>query len=436
MIINCRWFAIINGKNKKLLILFAAACIILSAFCVCAGEDVRVVVNDNALVFDQQPVIENNRTLVPLRAIFEALGAEVNWDENTKTITVHKENTNIVLTVDECRAFADGREVELDVAPKIINDRTLVPVRFVAESMDCFVGWQEDTKTVFIADGDNKPERNLSVHYIDVGQADSILIMLPNGQNMLIDAGNNADVDLVINYLKEQGIAFLDYVIGTHPHEDHIGGLDMVIDYFDAGYIYMPEIQHSTKTFEDVLIAVQKKNLQIRSAKAGINIISSNGLCVDIIAPAGDFYKDLNDYSAVIKITYLNNTFLFMADAGKLSENQITADVKADVLKVGHHGSDTSTSITFLGRVSPDYAVISVGKGNPYGHPSQSVLDLLNSHGVCIYRTDEDGTIIAASDGYNIIIDSNKGAKPICGPLSLNLRPSGLPVMKGVKLAA
>lgn len=407
----------VKKQIKILVALLVIVCITLSVIPIYAQDDISVLVNNNPVIFDQHPVIEDGRTLVPMRAIFESLGASVRWNENTRTITGQKDTLQITLVVGSTSAKVNDIQVMLDVPAKIINGRTFVPVRFIAASLNCFVGWQEKTKTIYITDGDNTPQRNLSVHYIDVGQADSILILLPNGQNILIDAGKNGDGALVVDYIKNQGIRTLDYVIGTHPHEDHIGGLDTIINVFDIGNIYMPKAVNTTKAFEEVLNAIQSKGLKINSAEAGVNIINSNGLCIDIIAPVSDSYDDLNNYSAVIKLTYFNKTFLFMGDAEELSESQITADVKTDVLKAGHHGSNSSTSQSFLKKVLPQYAVISVGAGNTYGHPTQEVLGLLSSFGINVYRTDEVGTIIATSDGNNITIDKNASVIQSNAPL-------------------
>ncbi len=250
----------------------------------------------------------------------------------------------------------------------------------------------------------------LAVHYLDVGQADSIFIELPNGQTMLIDAGNNEDDKKIIEYIQNLKYDTINYLVGTHPHEDHIGGLDTVIKTFEIGNIYMPKAQTNTKTFEDVLLAIKSKNLKVTTAKAGLNIINSDNLTADIVAPVNDTYEDLNNYSAVVKIKYGDNSFLFMGDAETVSENEITTDVKADVLKVGHHGSDSSTSKEFLSKVKPTYAVISVGKDNSYGHPSKNVLALLNESKVNVFRTDIQGTIVARSDGDKILI--NKESLP------------------------
>lgn len=258
-----------------------------------------------------------------------------------------------------------------------------------------------------LSDNGNEPpalydsDASLSVHYIDVGQADCELIQLPNGENMLIDAGNNGDGDDVVAYLQSLGVTKIDYLIGTHPHEDHIGGLDDVIENMDIGKIYMPDKTANTKTFESVLDAIEAKSLTINTAKAGVNIYNDGEMTIDIAAPVGTSYSSLNDYSAVILLKYRDASFIFMGDAESLSESEITYDVSADVLKVGHHGSSTSSSQSFLNRVNPKYAVISCGEGNSYGHPNQETLDKLNAMGVAIYRTDLNGTIICRTDGNN-----------------------------------
>ncbi|HWQ90021.1 MAG TPA: MBL fold metallo-hydrolase [Desulfitobacteriaceae bacterium] len=250
-------------------------------------------------------------------------------------------------------------------------------------------------------------KQKLKISYIDVGQADSTLIQIPNGRNVLIDAGNNDDSDKIVTYLKEQGINKLDIVIGTHPHEDHIGALDTVIKTFTIGQIIMPPKDSTTNTYRDVIEAIAGKGQKIVKAQSGLNLDLGSEVSAQLLAPNSSDYEEINNYSAVLKITYGKTSFLFEGDAQSLSELEMVKagyDLKADVLRVGHHGSQTSCSDIFLAKVQPKYAVISVGRENSYGHPSQATLDKLYQYGVKVYRTDQSGTIISESDGTNISI--------------------------------
>ena len=252
----------------------------------------------------------------------------------------------------------------------------------------------------------------LEISFLDVGQADSILIT-QDQFSMLVDAGNNADADQVVNYLKSKGINKLDYVIGTHPHEDHIGGLDAAINSFEIDKILMPKQLSTTKTFEDVLVAIQNKNMKVTTPKVG-DVYNLGRAKWTILGPNKEKYEDVNNSSIVIRLTFGSNSFLFMGDAEELSEREISSndhEIKSDLIKIGHHGSSSSTSQEFLKKVSPKHAIVSVGAGNDYGHPHTEVLGRLNDAGVSVYRTDAVGTIIVASDGTSITID--KKASPI-----------------------
>lgn len=245
----------------------------------------------------------------------------------------------------------------------------------------------------------------LKVHYIDVGQGDSEFLELPNGQTMLIDAGNPENGQQIVGYIKNLGHSKVDYLVATHPHADHIGGMAAVINNLDIGSFYAPKITTTTQTYKGLISALQSKKLGIHVVKAGTNMFKAGNLSADIIAPVNISGDDLNQYSAIIMLAYGDNKFLFTGDAGEPSESQITVDVKADVLKVGHHGSSTSTSQAFLNKVKPKYAVIEVGAGNSYGHPTAATLSKLQAIGATIYRTDKDGTIIFTSDSHTITVD-------------------------------
>lgn len=244
-------------------------------------------------------------------------------------------------------------------------------------------------------------ENILQIHFFDVGQADSTLIISDN-KTMLIDAGTNEMGEKVVENIKKLGIERIDYLIGTHPHEDHIGGLDDVIKNFEIGIIYMPKIQTNTKTFEDVLDAIAEKNLTITTPKKGEKFILGKAECEIMLCGTGtkEEKENLNLSSIVTKVTYGNQNYLFMGDAEKENEQSRTW-TKVNVLKVGHHGSDTSSSVKFLEQVEPQIAIISVGKNNTYGHPKQVVLDRLNKIGSVVYMTKDKGNILIESDGVN-----------------------------------
>ncbi len=243
------------------------------------------------------------------------------------------------------------------------------------------------------------------VDYIDVGQADSILLRNKD-KTMLIDAGTNEQGKKVVKFLKEEGISKIDYLIGTHPHEDHIGGLDDVINNFDIGQIYMPKRETTTKTFKDVLNAIKSKNLTITQPKKGETTELGQAKCEFMTEPIIDD-DNINLSSLTLRVEFGNNSFLFMGDAEKQNEKTITWP-KTDVLKVGHHGSDTSSSKEFLEQVNPKYSIIMVGEGNTYKLPKQPIIDRIEKQGSKIYRTDKNGNIKIITDGNSLEIKTEK----------------------------
>lgn len=249
---------------------------------------------------------------------------------------------------------------------------------------------------------EKKACKELQVHFIDVGQGDATLLMC-DGEAMLIDAGNNNKGTAVQLYLKKQGIEQLKYIVGTHPDADHIGGLDVIITKFDifSGQVWMPDCDSDTNTYRDVLMAIEYKGLIKKCPKREDTY--SLGTAIISICSSTEIYSDSNDNSIVIRVENGDNSFIFTGDATEKEERDIIKqiDVAADVLKVGHHGSKTSTSDEFLWAVNPSYAVISVGD-NSYGHPTAECLNKLRDYGVKLFRTDEQGSIIAVSDGVEI----------------------------------
>ena len=242
-----------------------------------------------------------------------------------------------------------------------------------------------------------------AVHFIDVGQADAALVLC-DGQTMLIDGGNVADSSLIVAYLKKLGVDYLDYVVCTHAHEDHVGGLSGALSVAGAGTVYAPETAVESDAYDNFVRKVAEQNLQITHPEHG-RVISLGSSSVQFMGPVTEATDDVNNTSIVLKVSYGQTSFLFTGDAEYDEELNIVDagyDLSADVLKVGHHGSDSSTSYIFLRHVMPKYAVISVGKDNNYDHPNEKTLSRLRDEGAEVFRTDLQGDIIAESDGENI----------------------------------
>jgi competence protein ComEC len=243
----------------------------------------------------------------------------------------------------------------------------------------------------------------LSVYFLNVGQGDATYIKTAAGDDILIDGGKNEAGPVVVDYLHQLGVDDLEVMIATHPDADHIGGLDTVLHSFKVKAVYAPKVSHTTDTFKDFLLAVKDQGLKIHEARAGVSLSLAEVKAV-FVGPVKAYGDDLNDWSAVLHLAYGNNSFLFTGDAEKKSETDMVKTnqtLQADVLKVGHHGSNSSTSVAFLQTVSPKYAVISVGP-NSYGHPTAAILKNLKEAKVTTYRTDLNGTVTAISDGKKI----------------------------------
>ena len=247
---------------------------------------------------------------------------------------------------------------------------------------------------------------NFTVHYIDVGQGDSALIQ-SNGKNLLIDAGTPESTKPLVKYLKNLGIKKLDFIIATHPHADHIGGMESIIRKFDVDYFCAPKVTENTDVFKGMVTALKEKDININtiSKSKSLPIDLGENTKIEVYSPSDNKYENLNNYSPILKIYYGETSFLFTGDAENEAEMEAVKsnkNLKSDVLKVGHHGSKTSSTDSFLKEVSPKIAVISSGLDNSYGHPAKETLKKLSSYKTKIFRTDEYRTIILTSDGNSI----------------------------------
>ena len=259
---------------------------------------------------------------------------------------------------------------------------------------------------------DNVPQ--LVCHYIDVGQGDSEFVELPNGESMLIDAGPAESGDTVVNYIQSLGYDRINYLVATHPHSDHIGGMKRVVDSFTIDNVYMPKATATTSSYQNLLKSIQSKGMRITTAKAGTKLLrhSQSDLKAEVLAPNSDSYEELNDYSVVIKLTYGKVRLLFMGDATQVSENEMlkkNKNVSADIIKVGHHGSSSSSGEQFVKKVKAQFAIVSVGAGNDYHHPHTKAMNRWKKQGTEVLRTDGCGDLVLSTDGDEFNIDTAKG---------------------------
>ena len=396
-------------NHKSLSIRLFSVLLLLTLFFAVTGQavavdQIKITVDGKVLNFDVPPTTINGRTLVPVRAIFEALGMKVDWDNATQTVIGIKGNTKIELPVDKTFARKNGETLKLDVPATIIGNRTLVPARFVAESLDCYVDWDGITSTVIVS---SSPL--LKVHFIDVGQGDAIFVDYGD-YDILIDAGDNDKGQSVVNYLKQLNTDDLELVIATHPDADHIGGLDDVLKAYKVERIIDSGTVSTTKTYQDYIAAInEEKNFGAEfTYDDNLTIQLGDGISLDIIE-TGDNNGSNNSNSILARLKYKNTEFLLTGDMDQKVEATLSGiDLSADVLKVGHHGSKTSTSEALLDQVKPKVAVISAGQGNSYGHPHPETLTRLNKYTKNIYGTWNSGNIIITTDGINYYVNSKK----------------------------
>jgi competence protein ComEC len=260
------------------------------------------------------------------------------------------------------------------------------------------------------------PKSLLQVHYIDVGQGDSILIESPDGKTILIDGGDSNFQAL--NYLKSVGIKKIDLMIATHPHADHIGGLVEILNSIPTSKVITNGELYTTPVYEQFLDAIANAKAEYSEVKQG-DTISIGYLDFSVLNPLNLSQGNANNNSIVLRLTYGNVSFLFMGDAEKEVESRIMnlgIPLKSDFIKLGHHGSSSSSSFPFIKTVNPSIAIYSAGLGNPYNHPDQSVIGSLIRQGITVYGTDKNGTITISTDGVNYKLDTTLSNSPVSLP--------------------
>lgn len=259
------------------------------------------------------------------------------------------------------------------------------------------------------ANGGNPADENLTVHFLDVGQGDSILLEY-NGKAMLVDAGERNQGSGVSAYLREHDISGIDYVVATHPHADHIGGMDEVLNSFQVEHFIDSGFPHTSKTYENMLTSIDEKNIPFEVAKKGEEIEFDPAVDVEVLNPGPEYSDELNENSVVLKVSYGEVSFLLMGDAGlETEENLMKAGyaLDSDILKVGHHASRSGSGGAFISAVSPEISVIEVGASNDYGHPHPEILERLQKVSR-VYRTDLYGSITVTTDGSAYTVTTQK----------------------------
>jgi len=290
----------------------------------------------------------------------------------------------------------------------------IAAILYFSGILDPFLAEPDTPDTPDTPDAPNTPEGELKIHFIDVGQADCILVMA-GGEVMLVDTGDtdNDYTDKIIDYLKALNISTIDYLVLTHPDSDHIGGAPEIINGFTVEKCYMPSFVKTTKIFENTLDALEDRSVDVLLPEVGSVFKVGEASC-KILAPLEE-YDDCNDASIVIRLDFGSRSVLLTGDAEKESEADIastysSADLKVDVLKSGHHGSRTSSSTGLLDKADPEYAVISCGEGNSYGHPHEETIERYESYGITTYRTDLLGTIVLTTDGTSLEFEFEKAS--------------------------
>lgn len=379
-----------------------AITVFILSYAAFASGEITVLIDGERLACSQAPFIKDGTAFVPMRDIFQKIGADVQWDEENRAATaIYKD---VVLTVYPDLAQIKQNEILMNDwhSPVIQDNKIMLPIRAVAESIGCYVLWDSKEYIVSISS-----QKGLKVSFLDCGQADSIFAELPDGKCMLIDAAESSFGEKLETFIRDKGYSHIDYLVATHPHSDHIGAMAHILKKFSVGTFYMPDVVHTTKTYEKMIDALTQNGCKNEFVEAG-SVIAEGEYGITVLSPKKREYIRMNDYSAVIKLNYKDVSILFSADAEATAEEIMLNsqfDLKADILKVGHHASATSSTDRYLDAVSPKDAVITVGRESEYGFPSLLVLMQLESRNINIHRTDKDGTVTAITDGYVYVIE-------------------------------
>lgn len=386
-------------KRKWLLLTILVLLVVWAAPALAATE---VTLDEEKIFLSKEPVLENNRLLVPLRAVSEALGAEVKYDNDNRTVRASRHGTFLRLTLDSDQAYVNDLPVTLEVPAKVVNGTTMVPLRFVAETLGLDVKYEEDNIALITRD-------YVKIHFIDVGNGDAIYIRLPNNQNVLIDAGSTITGKDVLQVLRENGVDDIDLLISTHPHESHMGGIPSILETYKVKQIIDSGAAEGTATYMKYSSMISQGNYKHSVAdKQKVNL---NGATLEILSSRDETWsRDLDGKSVVSLLTIGEVRFLFMADVSFPYDRELKITGPVEVFKAAFQGGQTSTSQQFLNKVTPETVIISVAKSNTSGFPHDDTLARISEAGAQIFRTDLNGDIVVSTNGktYGVQISKNE----------------------------
>ncbi|MDO7786842.1 stalk domain-containing protein [Desulforamulus aquiferis] len=387
-------------KRKRFLL--AILVLLMMVWAMPAAAATEVTLDGEKIALTKEPVLENNRILVPLRAVSEALGAEVKYDNDTRTVRASRHGTFLRLTLDSDQAYINDKPILLDAPAKVISGTTMVPLRFVGEALGLDVKYEEDKIDLITKD-------YVKVHFIDVGNGDAILIQLPNNQNVLIDAGSQVAGKDVLSALRENGVTEIDLLVATHPHENNMGGIPSVLETFTVKQIIDSGAGAGTETYMKYSSLLRKGNYKYSVAeKQKVNL---NGATLEILSSRDETWsRDVDGKSVVSLLTVGEVRFLFMADVCYPYDRELKINGPVEILKAAFQGGKTSTSQDFLNKVTPETVIISVGKNNTGGFPHEDTLERISEMEAQVFRTDLNGDIVISTNGktYGVQISKNE----------------------------
>lgn len=365
-----------------------------------ATQTVGVTLDGQAVAFDETygyPFIDSaGRTQVPFRVTLETFGCTVDWNNDTRTAWAEKDGVVVEVPIGQAYILVNGRQVPIDTTSLIQGDRTYLPIRAVLEAFGAYVTWDNDTRQVVATTG----LPLVRVHFIEVGQGDAALVDAGEIE-VLIDGGTNKAGPRLVEYLTGHVDGILDYVIATHPDHDHIGGMDDVLTAFQVGEIIDSGYPNTTQSWVDYWAAVEAEPDCLLSFDED-RVIPLNETAYLEIIETGDHWTASNDMSVIAQLVCGEVEVLFTGDMTATAEGESLSLFRdVDVLKIGHHGSKTSTSQEFLDVIQPEYAVASYKQGNSYGHPTAVVLQRLFDMGTTVYGTGKSGHVVLTTNGLD-----------------------------------